>query len=508
MASTNTLKTRIQLKIDSLTNWQNSTFKPLKGEVCIAQVDTVAGSTLQPVMIKVGDGEKTFAQLDWLSAKAADVYGWAKAADVVLNGEALEFKDTEGTVIKSVDLSGLVNPEDLAEALGAYYTKEETDALLEDKVDKVEGKSLVDDTLIEKLGNMNVDGEANIIETVKVNGVALTPDADKAVDVTVPTTAQIEEIAATKINTLIGAADDEGGETIQNIANLVDYVEKNGGQIAQLVTDVKTANDNASSAVTTAGEAKDIADNALEVANGAATDAEAALEAATNAQTGAAASAEAAAESARLAGEAKTAAETAKQGAVDAQGLAEDARDEAVSAKEAAEGFATAAEGSATAAGTSAYNAEVAAGTATTKASEAATSAANALTSEGIATTKAGEATQAAADAATAKGAAETAQGAAEEAQTKAEEAQAAAEAAKTAAENANAGAIATANEAKEIAEGAATTAGEAKETADAAKEAVDGLHAIAKTGNVDDLVQTEGTYLVFDCGSATTVID
>ena len=30
-------------------------------------------------------------------------------------------------------------------------------------------------------------GEPNVIETVKVNGTALTPDAQKAVDITVPT---------------------------------------------------------------------------------------------------------------------------------------------------------------------------------------------------------------------------------------------------------------------------------------------------------------------------------
>lgn len=40
-------------------------------------------------------------------------------------------------------------------------------------------------------GNLSISGasggEANVIETVKVNGVALTPDSNKAVDVTVPT---------------------------------------------------------------------------------------------------------------------------------------------------------------------------------------------------------------------------------------------------------------------------------------------------------------------------------
>ena len=40
---------------------------------------------------------------------------------------------------------------------------------------------------------VNEGGEPNVIETVKVNGTALTPDADKAVDVTVPDTSNMME---------------------------------------------------------------------------------------------------------------------------------------------------------------------------------------------------------------------------------------------------------------------------------------------------------------------------
>lgn len=36
-------------------------------------------------------------------------------------------------------------------------------------------------------GNISISGEANVIETIKVNGTAQTPDANKAVDITVPT---------------------------------------------------------------------------------------------------------------------------------------------------------------------------------------------------------------------------------------------------------------------------------------------------------------------------------
>jgi outer membrane lipoprotein-sorting protein len=53
------------------------------GELAVVFIDTdstVEGSTLKPVMFKVGNGIDRFDDLDWASAKAADVYGWAKEA--------------------------------------------------------------------------------------------------------------------------------------------------------------------------------------------------------------------------------------------------------------------------------------------------------------------------------------------------------------------------------------------------------------------------------------------
>lgn len=59
----------------------------------------------------------------------------------------------------------------------AIAKAEELDAAMELRMDAVE----------EKLATVDKDADVNVIETVKVNGVALTPDENKAVDVTVPT---------------------------------------------------------------------------------------------------------------------------------------------------------------------------------------------------------------------------------------------------------------------------------------------------------------------------------
>lgn len=110
MATEQILNTRIRLKYDTLANWNASTLELKKGEIALVEVPVVEGTMLQPVMFKVGVGGKKFSELDWASAKAADVYGWAKKPQA-------EFE----TYIK-----GLVD----TVSLNNYYTKAEVDALL------------------------------------------------------------------------------------------------------------------------------------------------------------------------------------------------------------------------------------------------------------------------------------------------------------------------------------------------------------------------------------------
>ena len=78
------LNTRIQLKYDTLANWNASSFKLKAGELAIAILGnakdgSVPGDVNQhPVLFKVGTGNHTFAELPFASALAADVYSWAK----------------------------------------------------------------------------------------------------------------------------------------------------------------------------------------------------------------------------------------------------------------------------------------------------------------------------------------------------------------------------------------------------------------------------------------------
>lgn len=80
MAEEKILNTRIVLKNDSLANWNSSNIVLKKGEIALAAVESATdGSYNVPTyLMKVGDGVSTFADLKWVAAAAADVYAWAK----------------------------------------------------------------------------------------------------------------------------------------------------------------------------------------------------------------------------------------------------------------------------------------------------------------------------------------------------------------------------------------------------------------------------------------------
>lgn len=80
------LNTRILLKYDSYENWMKSDLVLKAGELAIAHITTgdtqEVNSVLAPqILLKVGDGTSKYSALPFVSARAADVYGWAKAAN-------------------------------------------------------------------------------------------------------------------------------------------------------------------------------------------------------------------------------------------------------------------------------------------------------------------------------------------------------------------------------------------------------------------------------------------
>lgn len=85
----NELQTRIMLKYDSYANWTTNNPVLLAGEVAIATIPSGTSvptkeqremQDLPNVVMKVGDGSSHYNDLKFVSALAADVYDWAKAA--------------------------------------------------------------------------------------------------------------------------------------------------------------------------------------------------------------------------------------------------------------------------------------------------------------------------------------------------------------------------------------------------------------------------------------------
>lgn len=170
------LNTRIQLKYDSYSAWEavKDTFKPLKGEICIVNPGTnLSDATAVPCLAKVGDGEHFWRDLPWLSATAADVYAWGKAADVVFEEQHLKFKAANGTVIKDVDLS-------------AFTTESEVNALIKTYVgDKANLTTAEKGTVVGAVNELDAEiGTLSGLDTTnKGNLVAAINEVRQAVEV-------------------------------------------------------------------------------------------------------------------------------------------------------------------------------------------------------------------------------------------------------------------------------------------------------------------------------------
>lgn len=89
------LITRIQLKYDTLANWNkidvenkggNLVLKAGEAAFCSIPLNggSVAQETPPAVMCKIGDGVTQFKDLPWLSAPSADVYEWAKKNGITI----------------------------------------------------------------------------------------------------------------------------------------------------------------------------------------------------------------------------------------------------------------------------------------------------------------------------------------------------------------------------------------------------------------------------------------
>ena len=159
------------------------------GNKCVPYKDTATGKIvwgtveglIPDAVVPVGDGETILVQADEHDStkRIISLLGKDGAAD-----KAILRKHINGGVASYT--------------WDVIYDKAELDALLANKVDKVEGKSLVSDTEITKLAGIEAGAQANVIEEIKVNGVKVEPTA-KAVNIDVAGEVGKLDIEASKV---------------------------------------------------------------------------------------------------------------------------------------------------------------------------------------------------------------------------------------------------------------------------------------------------------------------
>ena len=263
------IKTRILNKYDLLANY--STFKPLKGEICIAEVTSTTpsfdGTKPAPIVgIKVGDGTHTFAELPWIQAVAGDVTAEIKALTGVAD------IDTKIAALEGRKLATVAELNALSEELGAVKAtvnhaehgnaalKSAIDTLssntsnsLATKVDKAVAEEATSADKLVKKSTVTADinaakGELNTaIQGVQTNVDNLANGAVKT---------NTEAIAG--INTKIGEVAYTGASMTAAIKALQDSVGNSSEGLGSQVADLKTRMGAAETAIGTKAAQADL----------------------------------------------------------------------------------------------------------------------------------------------------------------------------------------------------------------------------------------------------------
>lgn len=265
----NVIKTRILNKYDLLANY--STFKPLKGEICIAEVSTVQNPNViasgfdkdtydeRPIVgIKVGDGFHTFAELPWVQAAAGDVSSFVKGID------EKNFAEKVGVAIGytgAVKVNTII--EGINTAFNNYYKKNETyskteaDGLLANKVNTAvftEYQNQITQLLAKKVETSAFDtykGEVSAALNKKVETSLLdttnAPAADnklmseKTVEAKIEAASGELERQISGLGSAVGAVDNLTTDAKTNLVSAINEIDKHANDNAAAIENLQKA---------------------------------------------------------------------------------------------------------------------------------------------------------------------------------------------------------------------------------------------------------------------------
>ena len=254
----NVIKTRILNKYDIFSNYSNS-FVPLRGEICLVEIPSGTSPLTPPAVgIKVGDGTKTFEELDWIQAIAGDISGFIKGIN---EGN---FPEKVG---QAIGYEGEVNVKTIIEglntALDSYYKKTETysktelDTKFSGKVDnqtltnyQTQIAGLLDKKVetsafttyqAEVTAALNKKVETSLLDTTNV------PDADnqlmseKTVDAKIKTASDTLSGQITGLSTVVGTVGNLTTDAKSDLVSAINEVDAHADANAAAIENLQKA---------------------------------------------------------------------------------------------------------------------------------------------------------------------------------------------------------------------------------------------------------------------------
>lgn len=220
MANT-TLNTILILRNGTAAEWSNTSVILMKGEMAVEFQTSSNGEISGQPKLKVGDGESAYTDLPYVGLTESEI-------NAVISDAIGDLRNFSKIKVNTTDIQPATYTDTLTLTAGDNITLtpnatnkqiqiKATDTTYENATSSKAGlMSGTDkgnlDNAVSKLSGIEAGAQENTIETIKVNNSALTPDANKAVNITVPTK--------------VGQLTNDSGFITKAVSDLTNYYKK------------------------------------------------------------------------------------------------------------------------------------------------------------------------------------------------------------------------------------------------------------------------------------------
>lgn len=191
-----TLNTILILRNGTASEWASTSRILMKGEMAVEfQTDSGGNISGQP-KLKIGDGESAYTALPYVGLTASEI-------DTIISDQIGDLKNFKTIKVGDTNIVAAQMEDTMTLTAGSNVTLtpnttnksvtiQATNTTYDPATQSADGlMSSTDkqnlDNAVQKLSGIDAGADVNVIETIKVNDSALTPDSNKAVNITVPT---------------------------------------------------------------------------------------------------------------------------------------------------------------------------------------------------------------------------------------------------------------------------------------------------------------------------------